>query len=279
MRHHYILVYAGQEFVQTHYTQWGSPDNPHVVCCVHGLTRNCRDFDELALALSSRFRVVCVDVAGRGLSGHLQNPQHYHYATYACQLGGVLAHINADQVQWVGTSMGGILGMLLAAAVQSPVRKLVISDVGPVIPKQALEDIAGYLGKAPVFTSQAEVEQYLRQLHSGFGHLSDQQWQHLAKHSSREEVGRWYLRYDPAIAEGFGEITGDADLRPVWEKVRCPVLVLRGANSELLPAETAADMARGANVQLREFADVGHAPMMMSDDQIETVREFLGTSE
>lgn len=275
MRHRQVLTYTGQQFVQTHYTEWGAPDNPNVVFCVHGLTRNSRDFDELALALSNRCRVVCVDVAGRGLSGKLDDPQQYNYLTYANQLGGVLAHINAERLHWVGTSMGGILGMLLAAAPHTPIQKMVISDVGPIIPKRALEAIADYLGKAPTFASLAEVELYLRKVHQGFGNLSDQQWRHLAQHSSYEHDGKWNLLYDPAIAEGFTEVSEDLDLTPTWQKVHCPVLVLRGANSELLTPETAASMAKGAKVTVREIPGVGHAPMMMSADQIATVIGFL----
>lgn len=277
MRHCEILTYAGQQFVQTHYTEWGASDNPDVVCCVHGLTRNCRDFDELAQALSDRFRVVCIDVAGRGLSGRLYDPHQYNYGSYASQAGGVIAHLNAERLQWVGTSMGGILGMLLAAAPHSPINQMVISDVGPVIPQQALQSIAEYLGSAPTFASLQDVEQYLRLVHCGFGNLDDRQWQHLAKHSSREEGGRWRLHYDPAIAEAFSDISGDADLTAVWQHVNCPVLVLRGAESTLLTAEMAQDMAQRSNVTLREFPGVGHAPMMMSADQIEAVRGFIGT--
>lgn len=275
MRHCQVLTYAGQQFVQTHYTEWGAADNPDVVCCVHGLTRNCRDFDELAQALSDRFRVVCVDVVGRGQSSRLDDPQQYNYASYVSQLGGVLAHLNAQRVQWVGTSMGGILGMLVAAAPHTPITRMVISDVGPVIPKQALQAIAGYLKNAPTFESLVQVEQYLRTVHSGFGNLDDRQWRQLAENSSRKEGDGWRLHYDPAIASAFDDVSGDVDLTPIWQHVRCPVLVLRGAESELLTAEIAENMARRPNVTVREFTGVGHAPMMMSADQIETVSSFL----
>lgn len=275
MQHHYLLTHAGQQFVTTHYTEWGAADNPNVICCVHGLTRNCRDFDEVAQALCGDFRVVCVDVAGRGESGWLDNAQQYNYGTYVNQLAAVLAHINAPRLQWVGTSMGGILGMLLAALPYNPIRQMVISDVGPVIPKEALQGIAQYLGKAPAFRSINEVEQYLRQVHSGFGKLSDEQWRHLARHSSAEHQGTWSLRYDPAIAKAFGDVSADVDLTPVWQQMKAPVLVLRGAQSQLLTKNVAQQMAQREHVSVQEFDSVGHAPMMMSEDQIAVVREFL----
>lgn len=275
MRHHQILTYAGQQFVETHFTDWGSPDNPNLVFCVHGLTRHCRDFDELALALSDRYRVIAVDVVGRGLSGWLDDAQHYHYGSYIQQLTAVLSHVNARSVRWVGTSMGGLLGMLMAAAPHTPIVQLVLSDVGPVVPKAALEAIADYLGKAPAFGSFAELERYVRQVHSGFGALSDQQWRHLATHGSYEQGGKWHLHYDPAIATNFTAIEGDVDLSPAWQQLRCPVLVLRGAQSSLLTAEAAAAMTSHPRVTLYEFAGVGHAPMMMSADQIHIVKSFL----
>lgn len=277
MRHGQLLTFTGQQFVQTHYTEWGASDNPEVVCCVHGLTRNCRDFDELASALSERFRVVCVDIAGRGQSGRLDHPQQYNYASYVSQLGGLLAHLGVQRVQWVGTSMGGILGMLLAATPHTPITRMVISDVGPRIPVQALHSIAQNLGNAPTFNSLTEVEQYLRRVHQGFGNLNDQQWRHMAIHSSREEGGRLQLHYDPAIASTFADISGDVDLTPVWQQVHCPVLVLRGAESELLTPAIAEDMARHPGVSIREFAGVGHAPMMMSADQIDAVCNFFNS--
>lgn len=275
MRHCQILTYVGQQFVPTHYTEWGAADNPNVVCCVHGLTRNCRDFDELAQALSDRFRVVCVDIVGRGRSGWLDDPLQYNYTSYASQLGGVLAHINAERLHWVGTSMGGILGMLLAATAHTPISRLVISDVGPVIPKRALQQIAEYLSHRPTFSSLADVEQYLRAVHHGFGLLTDQQWQHLTECSCNQSEGGWRLHYDPAIASTFTDITDDVTLTPVWDRVQCPVLVLRGAESELLTASIADKMASEPNVTIREFSGVGHAPMMMSPDQIEAVCRFL----
>lgn len=165
--------------------------------------------------------------------------------------------------------------MILAAAENTPITRMVMSDVGPVVPRQALMSIATHVGKAPTFGTLAEVEQYLRTVHSGFGHLNDQQWRHLTEHSSRQEYGRWRLHYDPAIAAVFADISGDVDLRPIWQQVSCPVMVLRGADSDLLTAEAARDMAQLDNVTVREFTEVGHAPMMMSPDQIAAVGAFL----
>lgn len=275
MQQRQVLTYVGGEFVSTHFTEWGAADNPEVVICVHGLTRNCRDFDALAQALSRRFRVVCVDVVGRGRSDRLHDPTQYNYASYVGQLAGVIAHLNARNIRWVGTSMGGILGMLLAAAPQTPISRMVVSDVGPVISRQALTAIAAYVGRAPTLTSLADVEQYLRQVHRGFGELTDQQWHHLAIHSACKYDDHWRLHYDPAIAKAFADINADVDLTAYWQRISCEVLVLRGVESTLLPAKLAAQMAVRDNVQLREFTHVGHAPMMMNSEQIAIVEAFF----
>jgi pimeloyl-ACP methyl ester carboxylesterase len=264
-----------------HYTEWGRADAGRIVICVHGLTRNARDFDFLAQALSADFRVICPDVAGRGLSDWLPRREDYGYPVYCSDMSALISHVTAETprpVYWVGTSMGGIIGMLLAARPGASISKLVVNDVGAVIPKAALERIGAYVGREPRLASLQQMEAALRITLAPFGALNDAQWRHLAEHSGRQqEDGSWAMHYDPAIGLPFraGPIA-DVDLWSAWDAITCPTLVLRGAESDLLLKETAEAMTqRGPRPVLVEFAGVGHAPALMSDDQIEVVREFL----
>ena len=265
-------------FHRVHYTEWGAADNPHVVVCVHGLTRNGRDFDLLAQRLSDRCRVICPDVAGRGLSERLTHPEDYGYPLYLADMAALIARTGAERVDWVGTSMGGLIGMLLAAQPGTPLKRLVMNDVGPFVPKAALERLAGYVGQDPRFDTLEAVERYLRQIFAPFGPLTDAQWQHLAQHSAlRLDNGRYALAYDPAIGNAFKGPLHDVDLRAVWKAISAPVLILRGAESDLLLASTAREMIESApsGSKLLEFAGIGHAPALMASDQIEAVEAFL----
>ena len=259
------------------YYGWGDVANPRVVVCVHGLTRNGRDFDTLARALALQFRVVCPDVAGRGLSQWLGHKQDYGYPIYLADMAALIARTGAEQVDWVGTSMGGLIGMMLAAQPETPIRRLVVNDIGPFVPRAALERLALYVGKAPRFATLDELERYLRMVMLPYGALTDQQWHHLATHSSRQsDDGSFGMCYDPAIADAFAGPLQDVVLWPIWDAIRCPTLVLRGRESDLLLRETAEEMTRrGPQAQLVEFAGIGHAPALMADDQIAVVREFL----
>ncbi len=265
-------------FHRVHYTEWGAADNPHVVVCVHGLTRNARDFDFLAQRLSERCRVICPDIAGRGFSERLTHAEDYGYPLYLADMAALIARTGADRVDWVGTSMGGLIGMLLAVQPGSPLRRLVMNDVGPFVPKAALERLAGYVGQDPRFDTLEAVERYLREIFAPFGPLTDEQWQHLAQHGAlRLDNGRYALAYDPAIGNAFKAPLQDVNLWPVWKALRVPVLVMRGAESDLLLAQTAKEMVESAPAgsNLVEFAGIGHAPALMADDQIAAVEDFL----
>lgn len=260
------------------YTQWGRDDASRTVVCVHGLTRNGRDFDQLALSLAEKRRVACPDVVGRGRSGWLPLAALYGYPQYCADMAALIARLGVEEVDWVGTSMGGLIGMMLAAQPNSPIRRLVVNDVGPFIAKAGLQRIADYVGKDPVFEDLAAVESYLRFVLMGFGRLPAECWRHMAEHSARRlPDGRYGLAYDPGIAEAFkSQPVGDVDLWAVWDRIKCPVLVLRGADSDLLTAETAAEMTRrGPGARVVEFAHTGHAPALMTEDQISVVRSFL----
>ena len=265
------------------YVEWGDTANDRVLLCVHGLTRNGRDFDFLARALADGWRVVCPDVAGRGRSERLAHAEDYALPTYAADMLTLIAHLGVAQVDWVGTSMGGLIGMLMAGQPGSPIRRMVLNDVGPVVPADAMRRIGEYVGRAPAFASRAEAERYVRLVCAPFGRLEEAQWQHLVEHGTRRrEDGGYELVYDPAIGEPFRTLAqaGDIDLWPVYEAIRCPVLVLRGADSDVLTHETLAAMAqRGPRARTAEFVHVGHAPALMAPDQIAVVRAFLSGGE
>jgi pimeloyl-ACP methyl ester carboxylesterase len=259
------------------YAEWGSPGAGHAIICVHGLTRNGRDFDHLAAVLQDHARVICPDIVGRGLSDPLGNPEDYALPTYVAHMLQMLDKLSLGEVDWVGTSMGGLIGMGVAAS-GAPIRRLVLNDIGPFIPKAALERINMYLGMSLSFASLEALEAHLREIHAGFGPLSDAEWRHLAEHSaSRREDGTFRLSYDQRLGEPMkrGPIE-DVDLWPVWDQISCPVLVLRGAESDLLLAETAEEMTRrGPGAEIIQIDGTGHAPALMAKDQIEIVRDWL----
>jgi pimeloyl-ACP methyl ester carboxylesterase len=260
------------------YVAWGRPSALPPVICVHGLTRNSRDFDRLARALSAQRLVICPDMVGRGRSDWLANAAGYGYAQYCADMTALIAHLGVEEVDWIGTSMGGLIGMMMAAQPKTPIRRLVLNDIGPVIPRQAIERLAGYVGKDPVFDDLAGVEAYLRQVHAPFGALDDEAWRQMASHGHRRlSDGRWALGYDPAIARGFeAAMTKDVDLSGVWAAVRCPTLVLRGVQSDLLLPETAETMT--AKARLVEIPGTGHAPSLMVPAQIGIVHGWLARS-
>lgn len=257
--------------------EWGAPDAPHVVVCVHGVGRNGRDFDVLAEALAATHRVLAVDMPGRGRSDWLADPHDYVTPTYLVTLTALIAASGADSVALVGTSMGGLLGMMLAAQPGTPIHRLVVNDVGPVIETAALARIGGYLGHDPVFDSHMGLAEYVREISAPFGPLTDAQWAHVIGTNARQdETGRWRLGYDPGIAVPFRGQTVVPDLWAVWDAIRCPTLVLRGAESDLLGAATAQAMTtRGPRATLVEVAGVGHAPMLMDAGQVAAVTGFL----
>ncbi|MFA7292478.1 MAG: alpha/beta hydrolase [Rhodocyclaceae bacterium] len=275
-----VLCADAQGLHRMRYTEWGDPANPRVLVCVHGLTRNGRDFDTLAAALSSHYRVVCPDVVGRGRSDWLKDPAGYGFPQYVADMMVLLARLDVSEVHWLGTSMGGLIGMVLASQEHSLISRLLLNDVGPVITPESLQRIGEYVGKAPHFDSYAQAEQYIRFVSAPFGPLSDAQWRALTESSIRESVdGKWVMVYDPGIGEPFRQaylVHTGFDLWPIYEGIRCPTMVVRGAQSDLLTAETHAQMGqRGPRAQLVEIPGVGHAPMFLDESQIAIAREFL----
>ena len=309
-RFNHFLALGPHGFHRVAYTEWGDPRVQHIVLCVHGVTRNARDFDELAEHLAGRgCRVVCMDVVGRGDSDWFEHKEDYGFAQYLSDAAALLARVTApphkvsllrrlqgasvgQRIDWVGTSMGGLIGMMLAAKPDSPIRRLVLNDVGPLVPWGALVRLKlSTTGAGARFASLAEVERHLRETCASFGPLRDWQWRRLAAHGSRRgENGEYSLAYDPAIVSTmrgsnagieFGsDFLFGIDLWGTWDAVQCPTLVLRGGESDLLPASTARRMQeRGPRVQLVEFPGIGHAPWLMSEGQIDPVQEFILTAE
>ncbi|MGQ0512109.1 MAG: alpha/beta fold hydrolase [Betaproteobacteria bacterium] len=303
-----FLSLAPSGFHRVAYLDWGNPASDHVVICVHGLARNSRDFDALAGDLSARCRVICMDVAGRGDSEWLGDKGDYRFSTYMADAASLIARITTPappryfgafrgtrdappaptRIDWVGTSMGGLIGMLLAAKPGSPIRRLVLNDVGPFIPWSALYRLKGYVGTRSTFRSLGQAELHLRDACAQFGPLSDEQWRHLAEHSVEPTPeGEFRLRYDPGIGRTMGghsdpefplgpNILAGIDLWGTWRETTCPTLVLRGAESDVLSQDTVAQMrALRPGVEVLELPGVGHAPALMSYDQIAAVRGFL----
>jgi pimeloyl-ACP methyl ester carboxylesterase len=259
------------------YTEWGDNAARPPVICSHGLTRNGRDFDRLAVVLENWTRVFCPDMAGRGKSDWFADPTLYGYPQYIADSTTMIARTGAGEVDWVGTSMGGIIGMLLAAEAKTPIRRLVINDVGPFIPLTALQRIASYVGVMPEFVDLEALERFARQIYAPFGITEDRDWQHIAKYSARElPNGRLTLAHDPAIAKNFFTLTADVDFWEIYDRIRCPVLLLRGKQSDILSSDTAQQMTeRGPKARLVEFPTVGHAPALMDATQLAIIADFL----
>jgi pimeloyl-ACP methyl ester carboxylesterase len=259
------------------YAEWGRPDAPPVVC-VHGLTRNGRDFDRLAKSLADDFRVICPDLPGRGQSDWLSEPSLYQPASYVVALSHLLAGI-AEPVLWVGTSLGGICGMVLAAQPGTPIARMVLNDIGPVIPVAALARIRDYMQPPPEWADLAGVEAHLRLIHAPFGVPDDAGWAEMARHSARRlPSGALTLHYDPAIATAIRAQEPHAvNMMAVWAKITIPMLTIRGETSDLLLPETFAEMEATGSLGLT-VAGAGHAPALMDEKTISAVRAFLSGS-
>lgn len=261
------------------YREWGDPRNRHVLVCVHGLTRSGRDFDELARALCAQLRIVCPDIAGRGDSDRLADAMRYTWTQYVSDMVTLIARLDVEAVDWLGTSMGGFVGMALAAQPGSPVKKLVLNDAGAVIAKASLERIAAYVGNAPAFAGLEEAEKYVRTISAPFGPHSDAQWRFLTETWVRKsEDGRWRPHYDVRIAEAYRATMPEKDLQlwHLYDAVRCPTLLIRGEHSDVVSRQTADEMTRrGPKARLAEIRGVGHAPTLLHPDQIAVVRDYL----
>ena len=302
----HIVCTSGDHAFRMAWWQWGDPNASHVVLCVHGLTRQGRDFDVLARALLAdvekrglpSMRIICPDVPGRGRSEWLREPALYQVPTYVGAMLQLLAHLHQQapigRLDWVGTSMGGLIAMGIHAVMgteswplPSPIHKLVLNDVGPVITWESIQRIGSYVMDTGHFADEAEALAALQQRFVNFGPHTPEQWTELNRPMLRpHHEGGLQLHYDPMLGLGFRHVPreafvqGEAILWKLYEAMRTPTLLLRGADSDLLTAPAAKAMTEhGPKPHLIEFAGVGHAPTLVQGDQVEAVRHFLLDAE
>lgn len=264
------------------YWEWGDPANPRVLLCLHGLSRQGRDFDTLAQALLDEYRVVCPDVVGRGRSDWLPDPAGYAVPAYVADMVTLVARLNPTQLDWVGTSMGGLIGLGLASLPGAPVRRLVLNDVGPAIQYEAVQRIGQYLGQPVHWATEEAAAEALWSISQSFGPHTREQWLALTRPQLKADGDGFKSHYDPAIALPFRAFTrelakaAEGQAWQAYDRLRCETLVLRGAESDLLSHETAVAMTqRGPRARLVEFDGIGHAPTLVQPDQVEVVRSFL----
>jgi pimeloyl-ACP methyl ester carboxylesterase len=281
-RLHHVQALSPQGLHRMAYWEWGDAANPRVLVCAHGLTRQGRDFDALARRLADRYRVVCPDVVGRGESAWLKDPAGYALPQYVADMVVLLARLNAEQLDWLGTSMGGLIGLALASLPDSPVRRLVLNDVGPSLELAALQRIAAYVGEQMRFASLEEGAQAIQAVSQGFGRYSEAEWLALNRPMFRAEADGVRLHYDPAIAVNLRAVNaalvaaGEAQLWDAWDRLRIPVLLLRGAESDLLSEATATSMSlRGPRAHCVTLPGVGHAAMLDRAEQQQPILSFL----
>lgn len=278
LREDSITSISKKGFHRISYFDWGKENSDDTVFCLHGLTRNRHDFDKLASRLSKRRRVICPDTAGRGKSDWLRNPDDYQLQQYNMDLTVLISRIGCQNFDIIGTSMGGLMGIIMASMENSPVRKLVINDIAPEVPYEALRRLSLYLGEDPLFDNKKELEKYLRETLSPFGPMTDADWKHMAKTSARKSDEGFRLAFDPAIASNYQRywLLAYFNLWRFWKRIECPVLVLRGKESDFLTDTLLAKMKnRLPHMDVIEFDDVGHAPTLNAPQQIEPVIEWL----
>ena len=281
-RSHYATC-AGYEI---HYMEWGEPQAP-VVIAWHGLARTGRDMDELARHLAPRYRVICPDTLGRGLSQWSARPDHeYCLAFYTRIAAELFDRLGIEQAHWVGTSMGGAIGMVCAAGLAQPrlaprIRSLLLNDNAPELAEAALSRIRDYAGQPPAFATMAELEAFFRQIYAPYGWLSDAQWRQLTETSARRlHNGRLTPHYDPAMVRQFTAHENDYLIWQHYDALQLPVLLLRGAQSDLVLPETVAEMrtrgpgARGL-LEVVEVPGCGHAPALNVPQHYALVDQFL----
>lgn len=295
MKKDYVLGLSEEGFHRFSYQEWGIANNPDIpIICVHGFTRNSHDFDDLAAYLAQRSRhVFCPDVVGRGDSDWLSNPLHYTYEQYIADMGVMIARTEAREVDWIGTSMGGLIGMFLAAQAKSPIRRLVLNDIGPQISAKAISRLAKYTGRDPSFSSIAEAKTYFQRIYADFGELTEAQWLKFTQNSVREIApGQYSVKLDQGIKvaqtksqfawklllhplKALEGALFDINLWDIWRKVTCPVLVIHGKKSDLLVPETIKKMQANHDVEVLTIENAGHAPALLNLFEQEYIADWL----
>lgn len=268
-------------FHRIYYRDWGKTTSAETVFCLHGLTRNSRDFDPLAAVLARKRRIVCPDLVGRGQSEWLADGDGYQLPQYNVDFNALVNRIGCETFDIIGTSLGGLMGMAMAGMPKSPVRRLVVNDVAPEVPLTALRRLSNYLGEDPRFDSMEELEAYLRITFAPFGPMTDADWKRMAKTSARETDQGIGLAYDPAISYHYQRywLLSYLDLWSYWRNISCPVLILRGAESDFLTQPLVTKMLESLPcAELIEFEGVGHTPTLNAAEQIEPIRRWLDTN-
>lgn len=256
---------------------WGDEEAENTLLCVHGLTRNGRDFDFMARELANDFYVLCPDMPGRGHSSYLK-AREYNYDTYVDDILHLLAMQDVEQLHWLGTSMGGILAMIMAAQKPGLLSSIIINDVGCTMPEVGLRRIFDYVGTNMEFATRQAAQDHLRLICMPFGINDEAHWQHFFTHSLEEKNGAWRLRYDPAIGKALKEADlSNIDLWPCWEEVKeVPTMLIRGESSDIFLENVAAKMADTHPALTRyTVKNTGHAPALMAEDQVKTVSNWL----
>jgi pimeloyl-ACP methyl ester carboxylesterase len=275
-----FLGLSPKGFHRVLYSEWGDPKNRDVVVCVHGLTRNRHDFDFLAQHLAADYRVICPDIVGRGDSDYLQDPFLYSYPQYLSDMNALMARLNVDRVSWVGTSMGGLMGIMLASFPQTPIKKLILNDIGSVVSAEGLKRIATYAEIETAFKTAEEGHAYLLQHHLKFmGKIGEEPLKNLLTHSLKfnEAKKLWEVAYDTLAGHTFSknEEYVDVDFSAYWNDIKCPVLLLRGALSDIISAETAKKMLQKKQVSFIELPGIGHPPSLSTPEQVGMIHEWL----
>ena len=296
MKQDFILNSCEEGYYHVAYTEWGEFDSlESTVICVHGLTRNGRDFDALANYLSAHgHHVFCPDIIGRGDSSWLRDSNNYNFERYISDLNVLISRTEAKQVDWIGTSMGGIIGLMMAALPNTPIRRLILNDVGPQVPLHSLWEMAKYVGKEPEFTSKEQAKAHYKTIYAEFGNLTEHQWEEFTENSIHEQSpGLFISKYDPNIHEfkfkwnavkdffyhphkALEGVFFDIDLWSYWQKLTCPVYAIRGSRSTLLLPEHLQKMQRSDSLlEVYEVADAGHAPALLEVEHHEKIHSWL----
>ncbi len=277
----YYLGVSEQGFHRLAYREWGKAGKKPTLICVHGVTRLAQDFDVLAKRLAKHYHVVCPDVAGRGDSDWLTNYRYYNFTQYCSDITALIARLNVDKVHFFGTSMGGIIGIILASLPNSPIRSLIVNDVGPEMVMSEIRRIGTYIGRAPNFHSRAEAEDFVRKTYSSFGNLTDKQWENMAGYSVRDTSEGLRVHYDPNIGKAFRSNYAfyTFTLWSYWEKISCPTMTLRGKESTFLTPSVAERMGeKGPNNILVEVEGAGHPPALLSTFEYTAIKNFLDSA-
>jgi len=277
---HFYWGLSPQGFHKLAYVEWGDRENPNVLICTHALTRNSRDFDYLARDLQTNYRIICPDLIGRGKSDYPGNALVYNFPQYMSDMVALLARTEVENIHWLGTSLGGIIGMMLAAQPFSPIKSLILNDIGMIVPSLALQRIGTYARNDHGFSSFEDAKSYFQTILAPMGVVDSEKWDHITKYSTLASTPEaLHLAYDPAIGESFlNQPTPTLHLETYWQSIQCPILVLHGEHSDFLPPDILTKMLYfQPKAKVITLPGCGHAPSLMEPYQIQAIGEWLGS--